>query len=56
MLRIGKEFDLWEEANRFFDEYALSKCFAIRKCQGDHNALLEELIHVLFQVITNQIK
>ena len=39
MLRIGKEFNSWDEVNRFFDEYALSKGFAIRKCRGDHITL-----------------
>ncbi|CAG8588694.1 6759_t:CDS:2 [Rhizophagus irregularis] len=39
VLSIGKEFDSWEEVNRFFDEYALSKGFAIRKCRGDYISL-----------------
>ncbi|UZO27368.1 uncharacterized protein OCT59_019566 [Rhizophagus irregularis] len=39
VLSIGKEFDLWEEVNRFFDEYILSKGFAIRKCRGDYITL-----------------
>ncbi|GET58950.1 hypothetical protein GLOIN_2v1792114 [Rhizophagus irregularis DAOM 181602=DAOM 197198] len=39
VLSIGKEFDSWEEVNRFFDEYVLSKSFAIRKCRGDYITL-----------------
>ena len=39
MLRVGDEFDSWEDVNRFFDEYALSKRFAIRKCRGDYVTL-----------------
>ncbi|CAB4483777.1 unnamed protein product [Rhizophagus irregularis] len=39
VLSIGKEFDSWEEVNRFFDEYVLSKGFAIKKCRGDYITL-----------------
>ena len=38
-LRIGKQFDSWDEVDKFFDEYALSKGFAVRKCRGDHITL-----------------
>ena len=36
VLRIGEEFGSWDEADKFFDEYALSNGFAIRKCRGDY--------------------
>jgi hypothetical protein len=39
VLSVGKRFDLWEDADRFFDEYALAKGFAIRKCRGDYISL-----------------
>jgi hypothetical protein len=38
VLRIGEEFGSWDEADKFFDEYALSNGFAIRKCRGDYIA------------------
>ncbi|CAB4433604.1 unnamed protein product [Rhizophagus irregularis] len=39
VLSTGKEFDSWEDVDKFFDEYALSKGFAIRKCRGDYVTL-----------------
>ena len=47
VLRIGEEFDSWEDANRFLDEYALSKGFAIRKCRGDYITLDDGSQHLL---------
>ncbi|RIA92539.1 hypothetical protein C1645_820560 [Glomus cerebriforme] len=39
ILKIGEEFNSWEDTNRFLDEYALSKGFAIRKCHEDYITL-----------------
>ena len=39
VLTLGKEFDSWDDANKYFDEYALSKGFAVRKCRGDYITL-----------------
>jgi hypothetical protein len=39
VLIIDKEFDSWDEVDKYFDEYALSKGFAIKKCCGDYITL-----------------